>query len=91
MRLGRRLQWPFDRAFPQAYSELNIVLDQVTHERMQCPEFLKCAQDQPDHMLDLGIRIIDDLAGGVVDIPNRQREAEYPGAPSARCPDPCVA
>jgi len=69
-------QWPFDRAFPQAYSALNIVLDQVTQERMQCPEFLKCAQDQPDHMLDLGIRIIDDLAGGVVDIPNRQREAE---------------
>src|SRR3989454_3660953 len=70
------LQWPFDRAFPQAYSELHIVLDQVTQERMQCPEFLTFAKDQPDHMLDLGIRIIDDLAGGVVDIPNRQREAQ---------------
>src|SRR5215831_14415609 len=71
------LQWPFDRACPQAYSELNSVLDQVTQERMQGPEFLKCAKDQPDHMLDLGIRIIDDLAGGVVDIPHRQRAAAY--------------
>jgi hypothetical protein len=59
------LQWPFDKAFPQAYSELNIVLDQVTQERMQCPEFLKFAKDQPDHMLDLGIRIVDDLAGAL--------------------------
>ena len=74
------LQWPFDRAFPQAYSALHIVLDQGTQERMPCPEFLTCAQAQPDHMVDLGIRIRDDLAGGVVDRPNRQREAECPPA-----------
>src|SRR5262245_11546188 len=64
------------RAFPQAHPKLNVVLDQGAQERMQCPEFLKFAKDQPDDMLHLCSRIIDDRASGVVDIPHGQRETE---------------
>ena len=52
------------------------MLDQGAQERMQRTEFLKFAQAQPAHLLDLCIRIIDDLARGVVDLPNGQRAAE---------------
>ena len=47
---------------------------------MERAEFVKLAKDQPDHMLDLLVRIIDHLASCVVDIANGQCEAEGPAA-----------
>ena len=68
-------QWPFDRACPQAYAALPSVLDQGTQARLQWPACLTGAPEQPDHLGDVGRRLRDDLAGGVVARPHRQREA----------------
>jgi hypothetical protein len=74
------LQRPFGGAFPHANPELNVVLYQIAQERMPRAKVLTLAKDQPDHLLDLFVRIIDDIAGRVVDIPHRQREAQCPPA-----------
>jgi hypothetical protein len=47
---------------------------------MQCAEFVKRAKDQPYHMLDLLVRIIDHLASSVGNIPNGEHEAQRPPA-----------
>ena len=85
------LERPFGGAFPHADPELDVVLHQRAQEGMPRAELLKLAKDQPDHVLDLGIGIIDHRAGGIVEIANGQRERGAPGAPSARCPDTGVA
>ena len=45
---------------------------------MQRAEFVKLAQDEPHHVLDLFIRIMDYLTRSIVDISNGEGEAQRP-------------
>jgi hypothetical protein len=70
------LQRPLGGTVPQADPELHVVLHEIAQERMPRAELITLAKDQPHHVLDLFVRIIDHLASSVVDIPNGERAAE---------------
>jgi hypothetical protein len=74
------LQRPLGGTFPQADPALNVVWHDIAQERMQRAELVTLAKDQPHHVLDLFVRIIDHLASSVVDIPTGEREAQRPPA-----------
>ena len=53
---------------------------------MQRAEFVKLAKDEPHHVLNLFIGILDHLTRSIVDIPNGEREAQRPRRAFCKAP-----
>jgi hypothetical protein len=77
-------QCPLGRPLSQADPEWDSVLHQIAQERLERAEVIKLAKDQPDHVLDLFVRIIAHLTSSATDLPTRERQAE--GAPPGLLP-----
>ena len=68
---GRRrppLQLPDAPAALAAKSQLQVIHDQVTKDRVRGTEFLELLEDQPDHPTRLLVRLLNDLARGRLEV-----------------------
>jgi hypothetical protein len=77
---GRRrrppLQVPAPAAPGAAEPQLQAVHGQVAKDRVRGPEFLELLEDQPDHSPRLLVRLLGDLSGGHLEVPDRDGQEQ---------------
>ena len=69
-----------------ADAELDLVLHQVAQHRVQRPQPLECAEDQPHDVLDLLVRVERHLPGRPPNVASGQRDDERAAAGFAEPP-----
>ena len=70
-------QFAFARPLAHAHPELDLLLGQVADQPTKRAQFVKFAEDEPDDLLDLFIRVELHLAGGAPDVADRQRKLQF--------------
>src|SRR6185437_17021566 len=70
-----------------AESQSQVIDDQVTEDRVGGAELVELVEDQPDHLTDLLVRLLDDLARGRLEVSQGYGQEQLaalrlvPGAP----------